>query len=151
MWALWTAAPALAQPGIALGPVAAGLESPLYVTHAGDDRLFVLEQPGCIRIVQGGRLLEAPFLDITRRVLAGGERGLLGLAFHPEYRKNGRFFVDYTREPDGATVVAEYRVSGDPNAAATDERVLLVVAQRRSARTGTASCTSSATRGRSTD
>jgi glucose/arabinose dehydrogenase len=121
---------ALAKPETgALELVASGLDTPLYVTHAGDDRLFVLEQPGRIRIVQGGRLLEAPFLDITRRVLAGGERGLLGLAFHPEYGKNGRFFVDYTREPDGATVVAEYRVSADPNAATTDERVLLVVAQ----------------------
>src|SRR5262249_10063960 len=70
------------------------------------------------------------FLDITSRVLLGSEQGLLGLTFHPRFEGNGRFFVNYTRLPDGATVVAEYHVSAtDPNVAATDEKTLLVIAQ----------------------
>ena len=107
---------------IALEPVVTrGLSNPVYVTHAGDGRgrLFVVEQPGRIRIVTGGALATPPFLDIASRVLAGGERGLLGLAFHP----------DYTRRPDGATVIAEYRVSTDASLSAPDERVLLVIEQ----------------------
>lgn len=111
--------------------VSGGLHNPLYVTHAGDGsgRLFVLEQPGRIRIVQDGRLVETPFLDITRNVLSGGERGLLGLAFHPDYPRNGRYVVNYTRVPDGATVVAVYRVSDNPNLSRAEEQVLLVVPQ----------------------
>lgn len=111
--------------------VSGGLRNPLYVAHAGDGsgRLFVLEQPGRIRLVKDGQLLEAPFLDITRNVLSGGERGLLGLAFHPDYPRNGRYVVNYTRVPDGATVVAAYRVSDNPDVSRTDEQVLLVVLQ----------------------
>ncbi len=114
---------------IRLELVLAGLDDPLYVTHARDDRLFVVEQPGRVRVAQGGKLLPRPFLDIGDRVRAGGEQGLLGLAFHPEYRANGRFFVDYTRRPDGATVVAEYRISTDRDVATASERTLLVVPQ----------------------
>lgn len=114
---------------IGLELVAARLDNPLYVTHAGDDRLFVVEQPGRIRIVESGRVLPAPFLDISRRVAFGGERGLLGLAFHPDYRRNGRFFVNYTRDPDGATVIAEYHASADPDRAAPAEKLLLLVPQ----------------------
>ena len=64
-----------------------GFESPLDVTNAGDGsgRLFVAEQAGRIRIVKDGALVERPFLDITGRIASGGERGLLGLAFHPDY------------------------------------------------------------------
>src|SRR5918999_6104258 len=77
--------------------VANGLANPLHLTApAGDARLFVVEQPGRIRIVQGGRLLERAFLDITSKVASGGERGLLGLAFHPSYATNGFFYVYYT-------------------------------------------------------
>ena len=109
--------------------VTAGLEHPLFLTHAGDasQRLFVVEQLGAIRIIEQGVLLKAPFLDLGDRVLTDGpERGLLGLAFHPDYRRNGRFFVNYTRQPDGATVVAEYRRGGAPDAAPRDGRVLMV-------------------------
>ena len=97
--------------GIELEPVADGLESPLYVTHAGDGsgRLFVLEQIGRIRILQKGNLIADPFLDISSLVVAGGEQGLLGLAFHPDFTDNGRFYVDYT-DRNGDTVVAEYTV-----------------------------------------
>jgi glucose/arabinose dehydrogenase len=132
------AAPPL--PALALEPVVpAGLRQPVYVTHAGDGsgRLFVVEQSGRIRLVQPaasprggqGRLLEQPFLDIADRIRHAGEQGLLGLAFHPDYKKNGRFFVNYVRQADGSTVIAEFRVSSNPNVALADERVLLTVAQ----------------------
>jgi glucose/arabinose dehydrogenase len=117
---------------ITLAPVVTeSLENPLFLTHAGDgsERLFVVEQPGRIRVLQGDALLPAPFLDITKQVLSGGERGLLGLAFHPDYRHNRRFFVNYTRKPDGATVVAEYRSGATATSASMHERILLIVPQ----------------------
>src|SRR5437870_9666274 len=88
-------------------------DNPVYITnaHEGSGRLFVVDQYGRILVVQPGGGATSVFLDIQSRVVAGGEQGLLGLAFHPHYSTNGRFFVDYTRQPDGATVVAEYRVS----------------------------------------
>ena len=119
-------------PAVALDAlVAEGLEHPLYVTHAGDGsgRLFVVEQPGRIRIVTQGRLLASPFLDISDRVRHAGEQGLLGLAFHPEYKRNGRFFVNYVRRSDGHTVIAEFRTSSNADVAQADERLLLTVAQ----------------------
>lgn len=97
--------------------VASGLENPLHLTSPpGDDRLFVVEQPGRIRVVDGGTLLAEPFLDITGQVTSGGEQGLLSVAFHPEFSTNGRFYVNYTG-PDGGTRVERYLVSGDPNRA----------------------------------
>lgn len=117
---------------VALVPIVTeGLENPLFLTQAGDGsrRLFVVEQPGRIRVLEGHALLPAPFLDITKQVLSGGERGLLGLAFHPDYRRNGRFFVNYTRKPDGATVLAEYRRGSIATSALTEERILLIVPQ----------------------
>jgi glucose/arabinose dehydrogenase len=109
-----------------------GFDSPLDVTNAGDGsgRLFVVEQAGRIRLVKGGRLVERPFLDITGRIASGGERGLLGLAFHPDYPTDPRFFVNYT-DRDGNTVVSQFTVSGadpdlgDPNI----EVVLMHIAQ----------------------
>ena len=128
------------SPSFHLAPlVTAGLERPLFLTHAGDAsrRLFVVEQPGAIRIIEQGVLRKAPFLDLRDRVLTDDpERGLLGLAFHPDYRRNGRFFVNYTRQPDGATVVAEYRRGGAPDVASRKERVLLVVSQPESNHNG---------------
>ncbi|HXH85228.1 MAG TPA: PQQ-dependent sugar dehydrogenase, partial [Nitrospira sp.] len=111
--------------------VSKGLQSPLFLTHAGDGtgQLFIVEQPGTIRIIDQGVLQETPFLDISNRVLSGGERGLLGLAFHPNHRKNGRFFVNYTRREDGATVLAEYRRQGLGLQASAEERTLMVVPQ----------------------
>ena len=98
--------------------VAHGLENPVYVTAPiGDDRLFIVEQPGRIRIVQNGRLIERPFLDIRNKVGFGGERGLLSFAFHPRYKTNGFFFVNYTNK-SGDTRVERYTVSpGDPSVA----------------------------------
>ena len=88
------------------------------MTHAGDGsgRLFVLEQTGRIRIIDGGTLLPTPFLDLRSSVLYGGERGLLGLAFHPSYETNGKFYVDFVTK-SGDTAINEYRVSSDPNVA----------------------------------
>lgn len=108
-----------------------GLRSPLFLTHAGDGsgHLFIVEQPGTIRVVVQGVLRDKPFLDITERVLSGGERGLLGVAFHPDYRRNGRFFVNYNRQQDGATVLAEYHREGQTLQASPDDRVLMTVPQ----------------------
>lgn len=119
-------------PAIALEPlVAGGLERPLYLTHAGDGtgRLFILEQPGRIRIVRDGQLLEAPFLDIAKQVRFAGEQGLLGLAFHPSYKNNGRYFINYVRASDGQTVIAEFRASSNPDRSGTSETITLTVAQ----------------------
>lgn len=122
---------ASARAAIELRTIATGLSSPLYVTHAGDGsgRLFIAEQAGRIRILASGTLLPTPFLDIRDRVRSGGELGLLGLAFHPRYAANGRFFVNYTRNgPEGLeTVIAEYGVSPtNANQALRDsERILL--------------------------
>jgi glucose/arabinose dehydrogenase len=114
-------------------PVITGLTRPVYVTAApGDPRLFVLEQGGRIKIFENGSLVTTPFLDISGSISGGstGERGLLGLAFHPQYASNGRFFINYTASsPLGDTVIAEYAVSGNPNVANTSETRLLVVGQ----------------------
>jgi glucose/arabinose dehydrogenase len=126
-----TATTAEAEEPLLLEPVVDGLEQPVFVTEAGDgsERLFVVEQAGRILIVDRGDLLAEPFLDISDDVSAGGERGLLGLAFHPEFADNGRFFVHYTRSDDGASVVAEFRVSRDPNRSRRAGRALLTVDQ----------------------
>lgn len=125
--------PAGAPPPVELELVVGGLSAPVYLTGAGDGsgRLFLVEQPGRIRVYDPEQGILSTFLDLRPRVRSGGERGLLSVAFHPRYRENGRFFVNYTREPDGATVVAEYRVSpGDPNRAdPQSERVLLTIEQ----------------------
>jgi glucose/arabinose dehydrogenase len=119
------------QLSVTLVPVVTrGLEEPLYLTHAGDGsgRLFVVQQAGRIRIIEQGRLAEAPFLDVTDHLLSGGERGLLGMAFHPHYRENGRFFISYTRKPDGATVVSEVHREDLRNGRAP-EMIIMVVPQ----------------------
>jgi glucose/arabinose dehydrogenase len=107
-----------------------GLSSPVFVTNASDhsDRLFVVEQAGVIKVLQHGATSTTVFLDVSSRVLSGGERGLLGLAFHPQFPTNGRFFVYYTRQTDGAIVIAEYHVSSaDPNIADATETMILVI------------------------
>jgi glucose/arabinose dehydrogenase len=108
-----------------------GLSSPVFMTNAGDgtNRLFIVQQGGIIRVLQPG-LTAAPttFLDITGPVLSGGERGLLGLAFHPQYATNRRFFVYYTRDPDGAIQISEFQASvANPNVADTTERPIITI------------------------
>lgn len=107
---------ALAAPAVALRQVAQGLSLPVELASANDGsgRLFVVEQGGRIKILSGGAILPAAFLDISSGVIsAGGERGLLGLAFHPQYTSNGAFYVFYTRTGDGALTIARYL--RDPN------------------------------------
>jgi len=129
-------------PTLRLVPVASGLSSPVDLTHAGDERLFVVEQSGRIRLIKAGQLVDTPFLDIESRVRSGGEQGLLGLAFHPDYAQNGRFFVDYTWKQSGLfkptfTVIAEYQVDPqNPDRALTQERVLLKIRQPASNHNG---------------
>lgn len=102
---------------VALEPVVSGLAFPLYLTApTGDPRLFVVEKGGRIRIVQEGALLPLPFLDLSAQVSAGGEQGLLGLAFDPQYATTGRFVVHYT-DLAGDNRVSAFRVSQDPNIA----------------------------------
>ena len=103
--------------GYAWQSLADGLVKPVGMANAGDGsgRLFILEQGGRIRIWQSGSLLDDPFLDLTSRVDCCGERGLLGLAFHPDYAHNGYFFVNYTERQGGElyTVIARFQVSSD--------------------------------------
>jgi len=100
---------------LVLTPVANGFRQPVFLdAPAGDDRLFVVDQIGTVHVIDGDE--QAVFLDLTDRVVSGGEQGLLGLAFHPAFAENGRFFVHYTGS-GGDTVVAEYRVGDDPNRA----------------------------------
>jgi len=111
---------------------ASDLDRPLFLTHAGDQsgRIFVIEKAGRILIFQDGVQLEEPFLDIVQQVSSrDSERGLLGLAFHPEYAENGLFFINYT-DLNGDTVIARYRVSDDKNQAdPNSQQVLLNIGQ----------------------
>jgi glucose/arabinose dehydrogenase len=120
-----------------LVPVADGFAQPLDLQAPDDNtgRLFVVEQGGKIKIIQSdGSVPAAPFLDIGSKLSSrSGEEGLLGLAFHPRYATNRRFFVNYTSNSGGVlhTVIAEYAASaGDPDLAdPTSERILLTVDQ----------------------
>lgn len=150
------AAVPIEQGGIAVGleEIASGLTAPLALTHAGDGsgRLFVVDQTGIIHVIRDGTLLEAPFLDLTDKIVdlntGFDERGLLGLAFHPQYASNGRFFVRYSAPREGGAeepcndpegfivgchkeVLAEYSVSSsDPDVAdPASETVLYEVAE----------------------
>jgi len=136
---------------VTLQQVAGGLPSPVQLTHAGDGsgRLFVVDQAGQIRVIQNGVLLNTPFLDLSSKIPSLNsifdERGLLGLAFHPNYAQNGRFFVRYSvprtgspsepcNDPSGFIVgchkerLSEFLVSGDPNVAdPLSEKILFEV------------------------
>ena len=99
---------------LTLDVIVENLARPVFVgAPSGDPRLFVVEEPGRIRIIRDKALVAAPFLDIESLVDFGGERGLLGLAFHPQYATNRRFFVNYTARQTGNTIVAEYQASAD--------------------------------------
>lgn len=124
--ALVSAFPLCAQ-NFALTEFASGLSNPVEITHANDNRLFVVQQNGIIKIVQpNGTVNAADFLNISSKVTFNGERGLLGLAFHPQYATNGYFFVYYNNTA-GNIVVARYSVSTtNPNVALdTTEKIIL--------------------------
>ena len=125
-----------APPTLTLQPFVSGLSSPAEIAHANDSsgRLFVVELGGRIRVIRNGQVLTTPFLDLSSAsggpVITGGERGLLGLAFHPSYSSNGRFYLYYTRalagDPGGSEIViARYNRSAanpdlaDPASAST--------------------------------
>ena len=110
--------------------VADGFFSPVFLTHAFDERLFVVEQYGAIYTIENGTIAESPFLDISDRVGDDqNEQGLLSMAFDPNYADNGRFFVNYTNN-NGDTVISRFNVSDDPNVAnAESEVILLTIAQ----------------------
>jgi glucose/arabinose dehydrogenase len=112
---------------ISLKTVVSGLPSPIGVSSApGDPRLFVIGQSGKIVIVKNGKAA-GTFLDISGRISCCGERGLLGLAFHPHYASNGLFFVRYT-DPAGDVRISEFHVGSSPDQAdATSERILLTI------------------------
>jgi glucose/arabinose dehydrogenase len=115
-------------PRIALEALPFGFQQPLFLTHAGDGsgRKFVVEKGGTIRVVKGDQVLSTPFLDISSRVLSSGsEQGLLGLAFHPRYTENGRFFVGYT-DRRGRNTVERYEVSADADRADPSTGVILL-------------------------
>lgn len=112
-----------------LTPIASGLNQPLFVTSPpGDSRLFVVEQTGRIRVIKNGTLLDTPFLDLSGNITTGGdEEGLLGLAFHPSFGANGRFFVHYSQRSSGAIVIAEYHAASGSDVAETGGTVLLTI------------------------
>ncbi len=126
--ALPTLPPVVTSAAVRLGlsRVASGIPSPVAIANPGDGthRLFVAEQSGRIWIVGAGGRLATPFLDIRSKVTCCGERGLLGLAFHPAYATNGRFYVYYTGA-SGVLTISEFTVTADPNVAGTSERVIL--------------------------
>ena len=97
----------------------------------GSGRLYVVEQPGRIRILRDGKLLERPFLDVAGRVLYGGERGLLSVAFPPGYAEKHYFYVNYTNQPNGDTVIARYRTTSDAEVAdPASDHILLTISSR---------------------
>ena len=107
--------------------VASGLSAPVFVISPPGDmqRAFIVEQPGRIKILLDGEILPAAFLDITNDVSYGGERGLLGLAFHPNYENNGYFFVNYTNN-SGTTIISRFTVTSDPDIADPNSETLIL-------------------------
>jgi hypothetical protein len=116
--------------GLVARPIADGFDHPVHVASPpGDPRLFVVEQTGRVRVIKAGRTLGRPFLDLTRQVRFGGERGLLSIAFHPRYAATGWFFVNYT-DRDGTTRIERYRASSDPDVAdPSSARLVLEIPQ----------------------
>jgi glucose/arabinose dehydrogenase len=136
---------------ISLKEIASGLEAPVGLTYADDGtgRLFVIEQTGTIRIIRNGQLLDAPFLNISDRLdgLGSGysEKGLLGLAFHPDYPTNGKFYVYYSaptsaKGMDHKSVIAEYTTSSNVDKAGLDERIILEIQEPESNHNGGQLC-----------
>ena len=126
-----TPTPTLLRPPAVFVPFASGFSNLTFVTNAGDGSgdLYAVEQVGrVVKVSQGQSGPRDPWLDISGRIASGGERGLLGLAFHPDYKANGRFFVDYTNT-DGNSVISEFMRSADGTVDPATERVLIEVDQ----------------------
>jgi glucose/arabinose dehydrogenase len=116
--ALLASAPPVAAQAIATELIVSGLSTSVWLGAPPNDleRLFIVERRGLIQIFKDGQVLPTPFLDVDALTNGAGERGLLGMAFHPDYASNGRFFINYTTL-SGDTRVVEYRVSADPDVA----------------------------------
>jgi len=109
-------------------PFLGGLSNPVFLTAPlGDGRIFVVEQGGTIRVVRNGSLQSTPFLDISGRISSGGERGLLSVAFHPQYATNGFFFV-YTTAANGDIRIERYRASSADVADPASAKLILTTA-----------------------
>ncbi|WP_454773356.1 PQQ-dependent sugar dehydrogenase [Janthinobacterium tructae] len=109
---------ATAPLALALQEVASGLSAPIFLTAPpGDSRLFILERPGRIRVLQNGNLLATPFLDISPLTTTSGERGLLSMAFHPQYASNGYFFIYYTNLAGDIVIERQQVSAGNANVA----------------------------------
>ncbi len=114
---------------IVFSPVVGGLTEPTFATHAGDGsgRLFIVQQTGEILILKGTTLNPSPFLDVSSIITAGGEQGLLGLAFDPNYATNGYFYIVYSNKTGvGDDVLARYHVSANPDVADPSSRQILL-------------------------
>lgn len=116
---------------ISLQPFATGFSEPVEIVNAGDSRLFVVEQGGRIKILNADKTVNPTvFLDISGLVTFGGEQGLLGLAFHPDYATNGYFYVDYVNT-DGNTVIARYtRSAGNQNTADPSTALIMLTVEQ---------------------
>lgn len=121
---------AASWPELSFVPVVTGLESPVHVAHAGDGkgRLFIVEQPGRIRMVVNGVLQSTPFLDISDRVGCCGERGLFSVAFPPNFATKNYFYVNYTNKA-GNTVVSRFTATDAGDADAASENIILTIEQ----------------------
>lgn len=124
--------PALKPPVVELKPIASGFSQPVVITATpakNDKRIFIVEQGGAIRIIQAdGTVVSQPFLDISSKVLKGGEMGLLGLAFSPNYAKDGNFFINYI-DKSRNTIIARYHGTSADQADPASEQVILSLAQ----------------------
>ncbi len=116
-----------------LQPFLSGLSSPVFITHAkdGSRRMFVVQQRGIIKVVQPGLNTTTDFINLSTKVSQfGSETGLLGLAFHPQFSTNSYFFVNYTRQSDGATVIARYKaINNNSTGDLSSERIVLTIPQ----------------------
>ena len=114
---------------LGLVPWASGMQHITSISHCGDDRLFVTRQGGLVQVITDSMtVLPVPFLNIGNRVIFNGERGLLGMAFHPDYANNGHFYLHYTANvgPHGVSRISRFKVSPDPNVAYPDSELVLI-------------------------
>src|SRR4051812_22561071 len=113
--------------------VSAGLSNPVFLTQPLDDgRIFVVEQPGRIRIIKNGALQTTPFLDISSRVLSGGERGLLSVAFHPQYATNHFFYVYFTTQTNGDIHIERFTATANADVADPASAKVIITAPHSS-------------------
>jgi glucose/arabinose dehydrogenase len=126
--ALLAAVALAASSAPSLRPVVRGFSQPVVATFAPGEpgRLYVAEQGGLVKVVKGGRVLSKPFVDLRSRVTAGGEQGLLGLAFPPNYARTGVFYVNYSDRRDGATIIARLRARNGVAIPGSHTRILRV-------------------------